>query len=813
MGSVRRSRCRRALVVLALAVAPLLAGGAVQADTPVFDVRSAASGRWSDAATWQPARPPRDGDRVLIQPGHTVIYDAADDAVIRSIAVGGILSFARDRDTELNVGLVTIYGAGQALVPDDVDVGDAHAHHEPPPGGGGGALEVGTPAQPIPAPYTARIRLHAVKGMDESATPALVCRPGGRMDFHGAPLSRTWVKLGAPVRPGDISVRLSEAPQGWRIGDEVLVTGSLRDEAWDKLRRDPSHVGTEQRRIVALDGAVVTLDAPLAAEHYGSGSYRSEVANLSRSVIVESAAPDGVRGHTMYHRHSRGSISYARFAHLGKQNALGRYPIHFHRVADSMRGASVIGAAIVDSHNRWITIHGTEYLVVRDCIGFESVGHGFYLEDGSEVDNVLDRNLGIRAYAGKKLPHQALVYDRNDGAAFWWANGRNTLTRNVSCENERYGFRYESRTGGTFNSHMPVRGVDGTRTVIDIRTLPIYRFDRNESHTEALYSFSLTASDLLGGEGYPTRMPLDGPRDDGSHPHVLKHLAAWQTRYGLHPELPSMWIEDVAIDHAEYAVYRPWFDRQVYKDIRIAYSDEPFNRGLDDYSIQHGSITVDGLTVESRRTLQSIPVIQISDNNVSGRAESHFRNVAARDVPGEPQRVAAKPLVNRGGGTRPAPTTARGVPVYLHDFFAPGRTAKVQSIVAKDYRADGLSYREVDGVTGDESRLAEVTGVDFPILLTPRDDQPPATIITWPTVGIPVQATGGTLVVSGTSTDNGSVRRVTVNGVEAVPVDDNYLQWTATLRVEPGALTLTALSEDTAGNVERTPHVLVVEVR
>jgi hypothetical protein len=170
--------------------------------------------------------------------------------------------------------------------------------------------------------------------------------------------------------------------------------------------------------------------------------------------------------------------------------------------------------------------------------------------------------------------------------------------------------------------------------------------------------------------------------------------------------------------------------------------------------------------------------------------------------------------VNRGGGTRPAPTTARGVPVYLHDFFGPGRDAKVQSIVAKDYRADGLEYREVAGVTGDESRLAVVTGVDFPLLLTPRDDQPPATVVTWPTVGIPVHATGGSLVVTGTSTDDGGVRRVTVNGVEAKPVDGDYLQWTATLSdVAPGGLTITAVSEDAAGNVERTPHVLVVEVR
>ena len=69
----------------------------------------------------------------------------------------------------------------------------------------------------------------------------------------------------------------------------------------------------------------MTLDEPLAFDHLGRGDYRGEVANLSRNVVVESADPEGVRGHTMYHRDSAGSISYAEFRHLGKEGVLGRY--------------------------------------------------------------------------------------------------------------------------------------------------------------------------------------------------------------------------------------------------------------------------------------------------------------------------------------------------------------------------------------------------------------------------------------------------------------------------------------------------------
>ena len=102
----------------------------------------------------------------------------------------------------------------------------------------------------------------------------------------------------------------------------------------------------------------------------GTGLYRGEVANLSRNVIVESADPRGERGHTMYHHGSAGSVSYAEFRHHGKEGALGRYALHYHLCGDTMRGSSVIGASIWDSANRWLTVHGTNFLIVRDNVGY-----------------------------------------------------------------------------------------------------------------------------------------------------------------------------------------------------------------------------------------------------------------------------------------------------------------------------------------------------------------------------------------------------------------------------------------------------------
>src|SRR5207253_2204917 len=124
----------------------------------------------------------------------------------------------------------------------------------------------------IDARYKALIRLVYMEGMDKLSCPAIVCC-GGRMDFHGAPMSRTWVKLGATAKKDDSAVKLAEPVQGWRAGDRVVLTATQRDE-----RRKTS--STEERMITAINGTTLTLDRPLLHEHLGDGEYRGEVANL-----------------------------------------------------------------------------------------------------------------------------------------------------------------------------------------------------------------------------------------------------------------------------------------------------------------------------------------------------------------------------------------------------------------------------------------------------------------------------------------------------------------------------------------------------
>lgn len=564
-----------------------------QADTAKL-IRTSQSGNWSAATTWEGGQVPAAGQSVLIRTGHLVRYDVKSEQVLRALHIAGILQFAHDQDTRLEVGLIKVQH-GEKVDENGFDC-TSHPKEEAATSAtvvsgltapclcceGKPALLVGTAEQPIDAKYTALIRLHYIDGMDKESCPAIVCC-GARMDFHGAAMNRTWVKLGATVptpprgQPTTVTeITLAEEVTGWKAGDRIIVTSTAinwaNDHATGSYRANAAsrkhqqyQAQTEERIIQSISGVKVTLDRPLQFGHRGHSDYRCEVANLSRNVIVESADPAGMRGHTMYHRMSAGSIHHAEFRHLGKEGVLGRYSLHFHLCGDTMRGSSVVGNSIWDSGNRWLTIHGTHYLVVRDNVGYQSAGHGFFLEDGTEVYNVLDRNLAVQAFRSKKLPNQVLPFDKNEGAGFWWANSLNSFTRNVAVECDQYGFRFEATPKQGVDLTMPIRQPDGSRTLADIRTLPFVRFDGNEIHSMNNYGLNL-------GEGNG----MVGP--EAKHPFIIRDLKIWLVRLGYRPNVPSVRIDRALLINNTYGIYQPEYVAHDYRDFTWA--------GLDDGQVR-----------------------------------------------------------------------------------------------------------------------------------------------------------------------------------------------------------------------------------
>ncbi len=684
-------------------------------------VKSAGSGHWSDPKTWESGKLPTTGDTVVIREGHSVIYDVKSDAVIRALFIVGTLTFVPDQDTELNVGLIRIQH-DETLDENGFDCPSHTAKDKPKTGSGQPgftagcqccdgkpALLVGTPEIPIAAGKTAQIRLHYLDGMDKESCPAIVCC-GGRMDFHGSPLSRTWVKLGATAKAGSTELVLAEPVSGWRVGDRLIVTSSSHP----RYKKDKA----EEVTITRLTDGGIRFTPPLTSDHAGEGDYRAEVANLSRNVIVESAQPDGVRGHTMYHRGSAGSISYAEFRHLGKEGVLGRYSLHYHLCGDTMRGSYLLGVSIHQSKNRWLTVHGTNYLVVRDCVGYRSVGHGFFLEDGTEVYNVFDRNLACQALDGRPLPKQVLPFDANEGAGFWFANAHNTFTRNVAVECRQYGFRYEAtpkagviptdsalnpklkygEPNKPFELVMNVRQPDGSRKPVDIRTLPFIRFEDNETHSNGFWGLNLG----LGSGG-------TGP--DADNPHVIRNLKIWSVIGGYAVEVPNVLIDGMVIHDATYGVRASVYRSQDYRNVVMEAQGAPI------------------------ATLEQYLAHKTPNGNKRVRQ------------PGWPQGTG-------DGGARIQPPHVE---------------------VAK---------------------------------LSPIDQLPPITVITH------VRKEGSYLIVRGTTSDNGPLKRVTVN--DQVAKMTSATEWVVTLtltHMKSGTMKLTARAEDNAGNVELTPHELAVFIR
>ena len=202
-------------------------------------IRSAKSGAWSEAATWEGGKVPPALARVLIREGHTVVYDLKSDQVIRAINVAGMLRFATDKDTRLDVGLIKIQ-AGDAFSEEGFDC-QAHLV-APDPSKPRPALEIGTLDHPIDAQHTALIRLTYIEGMNKETCPAIICC-AGRMDLHGAPLSHAWVKLGETAKAGDPTVVLAEPVQGWKVGDHIIVTTTGQHTRPESVHRGAHHPG------------------------------------------------------------------------------------------------------------------------------------------------------------------------------------------------------------------------------------------------------------------------------------------------------------------------------------------------------------------------------------------------------------------------------------------------------------------------------------------------------------------------------------------------------------------------------------------
>jgi G8 domain len=390
---------------------------------------AAGQARWSDAATWPDRRVPRAGDKVTIPAGKHVVLDVTPPA-LGSLTIEGKLSFANNRDLELTTEWVVLHGE----------------------------LEIGTAASPHTrkATITLTNNVRDEEPMKDMGDRGIMIM-GGTLNLHGD-RKHTWTKLAQTAAAGSTSIQVLDAA-GWRTGDEIVLAST---------DFDPRQA--ERRTISAIKGNTITLDGKLEYMHFGKITYdvdeRGEVGLLTRNIKIQASADAEQSfqgGHVMAMGASKMFVEGVEFNRMGQNLTLARYPIHWHLVGDA-KGQYIRNAAIHDTYNRCVTVHGTNNLQVENNVTYNTVGHCFFLEDGIETGNQYIRNLAIQTKCHTSKPcdptnlapfgatagtnfnttgqdsKDVLIPSDNTVSSYWITNPDNVYRDNVAAGSDATGF-------------------------------------------------------------------------------------------------------------------------------------------------------------------------------------------------------------------------------------------------------------------------------------------------------------------------------------------------------------------------------------
>jgi cell surface hyaluronidase len=405
---------------------------------------------WSDPKTWGGTLPGPDA-KVVVPAGRTLVLDT--DVTVKNLTIHGTLLCAPNR-------VITVLQADWVMVM-----------------GAGSKLQCGSAAQR----YAHRIRINLTGKAPEDVfgmgTRFLGAMNGGVIELHGHDRT-SWLKLGATALAGSNTLVLSEVPKGWAKGYPIVVGSSTEDPRQ-----------AEVRTIATINGNTVTLNEPLAYNHFGvqqtysndkqtwTVDTRAPVGLLSRSISIrgpEDASTTGFGAHVMIMAGGQARFTDVAFLRTGQKSVKGRYPFHWHLVGDG-RGQYVKNSVVYESYNRCYTVHGTDNTEVSNNVCYNHIGHGYFLEDGVEQGNVIKGNLGLLAVKPKAgeniLSSDVTVNPAAAGpATFWISNPKNTVVGNHAGGSDGTGFWY-------FLEDKDLPRYDGTTT--RPRTTNMTAFDNN----------------------------------------------------------------------------------------------------------------------------------------------------------------------------------------------------------------------------------------------------------------------------------------------------------------------------------------------
>jgi hypothetical protein len=420
---------------------------------------------WSDPATWGGTAPPA-GVNVIIPAGKTVVLDTKVN--LKSLTINGTLVCGGD-DIAIEANWVIVSGA-QAK------------------------LSCGTQAKPYTGRFTLELNGPNTDDIMGMGARVLGAMSGATLELFGEPRTG-WTKLDATVKKDANTLTLADAPVGWRAGMDIVIGSSTEDP-----------LKSEVRRIQAINGKVVTLASALSFDHFGEQQTysngkrswtvdtRAPVGLLSRNITIQGAADStGTQfgAHVMSMVTAKSFISDVGFNRVGQKSLVGRYPFHWH-LAGNVAGQFITRSSVWESYNRCFTIHGTDNALVDNNVCYNHIGHGYFLEDGTEQGNTITGNLGVLTIKPKDgeavLPTDTAVSPATAGpATFWISNPQNTVRNNHANGSQGSGI-------WNFFENRNMTRYDGT--TVNPRNLP---FTEQADNTVSSSEMGLVACEITGG--------------------------------------------------------------------------------------------------------------------------------------------------------------------------------------------------------------------------------------------------------------------------------------------------------------------------
>ncbi|CAI7745485.1 unnamed protein product [Closterium sp. NIES-53] len=285
---------------------------------------------------------------------------------------------------------------------------------------------------------------------------------GGQVQFHGMPGGSdtpSWVRLSETANAGQRYVLVDADVSNWAAGMTVALASTSNN-----LNEAEHHLIASVAADISNPGIFrINLQTPLRHSHQGEvlpdggtgtvGIF-GEVALLDRHVSIQGtndAAPHQLDGghFIIYMTPTKQTLEGVQFRGLGNQGTLGKYPVHFHICGQNGQDHVVRKNAIVFTRQRCMVIHATGSMTIEDNVAYETKGHCYLLEEGSELNNNFRRNLGINARKVEKVipPASSSKLDKQTDkqpTTFWLGTPHSNFIDNVAAGSEDSGFWLEA---------------------------------------------------------------------------------------------------------------------------------------------------------------------------------------------------------------------------------------------------------------------------------------------------------------------------------------------------------------------------------